>query len=146
MPGRARRSDVRDEPLVYRAIVSFRGNRALAAGIVALAALAALPLLVGEGGLMSSLVITLIKQLRSQGLAILLSEQNARMSLAIADRAYVIEMGRAVMQGRGQDLLGKAEIAERYLGVGAAVDAVDRAHADARYTALVQGLERILRG
>ena len=125
------------------AIVRFRGNRALAAGIVALAALAALPLLVGEGGLMSSLVITLIKRLRSQGLAILLSEQNARMSLAIADRAYVIEMGRVVMQGRGEDLLGKAEIAERYLGVGAAVD---RAHADARHAALVQGLERILKG
>src|SRR5260221_3509647 len=84
------------------AIVRFRGNRALAAGIVALAALAALPLLVGEGGLMSSLVITLIKRLRSQGLAILLSEQNARMSLAIADRAYVIEMGRVVMQGAGR--------------------------------------------
>ena len=79
----------------------------------------------------------------NQGLAILLSEQNARMSLAIADRAYVIEMGRVVMQGRGEDLLGKAEIAERYLGVGAAVD---RAHADARHAALVQGLERILRG
>jgi branched-chain amino acid transport system ATP-binding protein len=91
-------------------------------------------------------IFTLIKGLRSQGLAILLSEQNARISLAIADRVYVIEMGRVVMQGRGQDLLGKTEIAERYLGVGAAAEAVGRAHAGARHAALVQGLERILNG
>src|SRR5260370_27938617 len=72
MPGRARRGDVRDEPRVYRAIVRFRGNRALLAGIVALAVLAALPLLVGEGGLMSSLVITLILFIAVLGLDILM--------------------------------------------------------------------------
>src|SRR5258708_21439961 len=72
-------------------------------------------------------IFTLIKGLRSQGQAILLSEQNARMSLAIADRAYVIEMGRVVMQGRGQDLLGKAGIAQRYLGVRPAGGARGRA-------------------
>jgi branched-chain amino acid transport system permease protein len=72
MPGRARRGDVRDEPRVYRAIVRFRGNRALVAGIVALAVLAALPLLVGEGGLMSSLVITLILFIAVLGLDILM--------------------------------------------------------------------------
>jgi len=90
-------------------------------------------------------IFTLITGLRSQGLAILLSEQNARMSLAIADRAYVIEMGRVVLQGQGQDLLGKAEIAERYLGIGAAVDAVGRQRAGARHAVLVQGLERVLK-
>src|SRR5260370_10857843 len=72
MPGRARRGDVRDEPRVYRAIVRFRGNRALLAGIVALAVLAALPLVVGDGGLMSSLVITLILFIAVLGLDVLM--------------------------------------------------------------------------
>ena len=63
----------------------------------------------------------LIHGLKEQGLAIVLSEQNARMSLAIADHAYVIEMGRVVMTGTGRALLDNPEVAERYLGVGKAV-------------------------
>jgi branched-chain amino acid transport system ATP-binding protein len=93
------------------------------------------PVLVAE-------IFRLIQNLRSQGLAILLSEQNARMSLAIADRAYVIEMGRVTLQGPARDLLGMSEVAERYLGVGAAAGA---AVSDARHAALVEGLSRILR-
>jgi branched-chain amino acid transport system ATP-binding protein len=89
-------------------------------------------------------IFALITGLRSQGLGILLSEQNARMSLAIADRAYVIEMGRVVLEGRGEDLLGEAEIAERYLGIGGVADAAGDERAGARHAALVQGLDRIL--
>jgi len=87
-------------------------------------------------------IFGLITGLRSRGLGILLSEQNARMSLAIADRAYVIEMGRVVLEGRGQDLLSKSEVAERYLGVGAAAGH----RTIARHAALMHGLERILKG
>jgi branched-chain amino acid transport system ATP-binding protein len=72
------------------------------------------PVLVAE-------VFGLIAQLRDQGLAILLSEQNARLSLAIADRGAVIEKGRLVLEGTGKALLGDPGVAERYLGVGAAV-------------------------
>ena len=72
MPGRARRSDVREEPRIHRAIVRFRGNSALIAGIVALVALAALPMVVGEGGLMSSLVISLILFIAVLGLDVLM--------------------------------------------------------------------------
>ncbi len=89
-------------------------------------------------------IFRLIAGLRSRGLAILLSEQNARMSLAIADRAYVIEMGRIMRQGSGKELLDNPEIAERYLGVGKAIDDADRRHADARHQALVRGLAKIL--
>lgn len=64
-------------------------------------------------------IFSLIKRLKQKGIGILLAEQNARMSLAIADRAYVIEMGRVVMQGTGQELLNRPDIAEKYLGVGA---------------------------
>jgi branched-chain amino acid transport system ATP-binding protein len=61
----------------------------------------------------------LVRRLRAQGLAILLSEQNARLSLAIADRGYVIENGRVALSGSGQDLLRSKDVADRYLGVGA---------------------------
>ena len=89
----------------------------------------------------------LIAALRAQGLAILLSEQNAQLSLAIADRAYVIETGRVALEGSGAELLGRAEVAARYLGVGKAVDAREGA-ADAarRHAALVRGLTAILGG
>jgi len=60
----------------------------------------------------------LVRGLRDQGLAILLSEQNAQMSLAIADRGYVIENGRVALTGAGAELLQSKEVAERYLGVG----------------------------
>jgi len=71
------------------------------------------PVLVSE-------IFALIKSLRGHGLAILLSEQNARRSLAIADRGYVIETGRVVLQGPGQSLLRDPNVAERYLGLGRA--------------------------
>ncbi|HUY01770.1 MAG TPA: ABC transporter ATP-binding protein [Rhodocyclaceae bacterium] len=76
------------------------------------------PLLVTE-------IFRLVAGLRAQGMAILLSEQNARQSLAIADRAYVLEAGRIVLEGSGEALLGDRQVAERYLGVGKAVDAPD---------------------
>jgi len=72
------------------------------------------PVLVAE-------IFKTIRRLSAAGLAILLSEQNARLSLAIADRGAVIEKGRVTLQGTGRSLLGDPEVAERYLGVGAAL-------------------------
>jgi branched-chain amino acid transport system ATP-binding protein len=66
-------------------------------------------------------IFRLIRGLKEQGLSIILSEQNAKMSLAISDRAYVIENGRVVMAGTGRELLNDPQVAERYLGVGKAV-------------------------
>jgi branched-chain amino acid transport system ATP-binding protein len=91
-------------------------------------------------------IFRLIVSLRDQGIAILLSEQNARMSLAIADRAYVMEMGRITLQGSGGELLDSAEVAERYLGVGKSVDAADARAADERRARLVRGLGEIMHG
>jgi branched-chain amino acid transport system ATP-binding protein len=70
------------------------------------------PLLVTE-------IFRILATLRETGVSILLSEQNARLSLAIADRGYVIETGKIVRQGTGAELLASSEIMERYLGVGA---------------------------
>jgi len=66
-------------------------------------------------------IFHLVAGLRSEGRAILLSEQNARLSLAIADRGYVIENGRVTLVGTGNELLRNSEIAARYLGVGRGV-------------------------
>jgi branched-chain amino acid transport system ATP-binding protein len=64
-------------------------------------------------------IFRILATLRETGVSILLSEQNARMSLAIADRGYVIETGKIVREGTGADLLASSDIMERYLGVGA---------------------------
>ena len=88
-------------------------------------------------------IFRLIAGLRKDGLAILLSEQNARLSLAIADRAYVIENGRVALEGTGAALLRNPEVAERYLGVGKGAASAG-AGSDGRHAALVHGLTRIL--
>jgi branched-chain amino acid transport system ATP-binding protein len=75
----------------------------------------------GLAPVLVSQIFHLIAGLRDEGVAILLSEQNARLSLAIADRGYVIEKGRVTVSGTGQELLHSADIVERYLGVGAAL-------------------------
>jgi branched-chain amino acid transport system ATP-binding protein len=75
----------------------------------------------GLAPVLVSQIFHLIAGLRDDGVAILLSEQNARLSLAIADRGYVIEKGRVTVSGTGHELLHSADIAERYLGVGAAL-------------------------
>jgi branched-chain amino acid transport system ATP-binding protein len=84
----------------------------------------------------------LIQDLRRQGLAILLSEQNAQLSLAIADRGYVIENGRVTLSGSGQELLRSKDVADRYLGVGATPDAAG----SGRGGRLAERLRALLRG
>jgi len=84
----------------------------------------------------------LIQGLRQQGLAILLSEQNAQLSLAIADRGYVIENGRVALSGSGQDLLRSKDVADRYLGVGATPEAAG----SERGGQLAERLRALLRG
>ncbi len=72
MPRRTRRLDVREDVRVHRAIVRFRGRKAALVGIATLAALVALPYLVGDGGLLSSLVITGILFIGVLGLDVLM--------------------------------------------------------------------------
>ena len=67
------------------------------------------PLLVRE-------IFDIIKNINSQGVTILLVEQNAKMALGIADRAYVIETGKIVMSGTGEELLNSEDIKKAYLG------------------------------
>ncbi len=61
-------------------------------------------------------IFDIIKALRDNGTTILLVEQNAQMALSIADRAYVLETGKIILSGTGQDLIQSDEIRKAYLG------------------------------
>jgi len=62
-------------------------------------------------------VFRVIKSLREQGLTILLIEQNVRHTLEIADRAYVLENGRTVLEGACDTLLQSDYVRKAYLGL-----------------------------
>jgi branched-chain amino acid transport system ATP-binding protein len=61
-------------------------------------------------------IFEIILKLRSQGMTVLLVEQNARMALKISDRAYVIETGTKTMEGKGSELLHDDNVRKSYLG------------------------------
>jgi branched-chain amino acid transport system ATP-binding protein len=61
-------------------------------------------------------VFRIIKEIREQGITVMLVEQNAKKSLGICDRCYVIENGNIMLSGTGQELLCNEEIARAYLG------------------------------
>lgn len=62
-------------------------------------------------------VFRIIEYCHSMGITILLVEQNARMALSIADRAYVLETGRIAMSGDAKELLSNDNVRRAYLGV-----------------------------
>jgi len=67
------------------------------------------PLLVKE-------IFEIIQEIHKQEMTILLIEQNAFAALKIADYAYVLETGRIVLQGTGEELLQNEEVRKAYLG------------------------------
>ena len=71
----------------------------------------------GLAPLMIQLVFNTILQVRDQGTTIFMTEQNAFKALAISDYAYVIETGRSILSGPGQDLLKDPMVKQAYLGV-----------------------------
>jgi len=68
------------------------------------------PLLVGE-------IFRVIQEVHEQGVTVLLVEQNVFKTLSIADRAYVLENGRVVLEGTGKDLLANDHVKKAYLGL-----------------------------
>jgi branched-chain amino acid transport system ATP-binding protein len=65
---------------------------------------------------MSEEVLSVITELRSHGITIVLVEQNVHNALSVADRAFVFETGRVVAQDTSAALLGNAELLKAYLG------------------------------
>src|SRR5512140_1170474 len=62
-------------------------------------------------------IFDIIAEINRQGTSILLVEQNVFQSLRIANRAYVLETGRVVLTGSGQELLGNEHVKKAYLGI-----------------------------
>jgi branched-chain amino acid transport system ATP-binding protein len=58
----------------------------------------------------------LIKQINEQGTAVFIVEQNANMALSIADRGYVLQTGRIVLNDTAQNLLNNEQLRKAYLG------------------------------
>jgi branched-chain amino acid transport system ATP-binding protein len=68
------------------------------------------PILVGD-------IFRVIKEVHAEGVTVLLVEQNVFRTLEIADRAYVLENGRVVLQGSGAELLANDHVRKAYLGL-----------------------------
>jgi branched-chain amino acid transport system ATP-binding protein len=71
----------------------------------------------GLAPLVLAQVFEVLATLRSMGVTTLLVEQNARMTLELADRAYVLERGRTVVQGPAAELVDDPRIQHAYLGL-----------------------------
>jgi branched-chain amino acid transport system ATP-binding protein len=71
----------------------------------------------GLAPLMVAEIFRIIRELRNQGITVLLVEQNVRHTLEIADRAYVLENGRVCLEGAGDELLQSDYVRQAYLGL-----------------------------
>lgn len=63
------------------------------------------------------MLFDLIRRINKEGITILLVEQNVRHALQLADRAYVLETGRAVLEGKGDELMDNDHVRKAYLGM-----------------------------
>lgn len=70
----------------------------------------------GLSPLFVNVIFDTIKKINKSGTTILLVEQNAKKALSIADRAYVLETGKIVKEGKGSELLDDPKIKQAYLG------------------------------
>ena len=61
-------------------------------------------------------IFSIIREIHQNGTTVLLVEQNAQMALSIADRAYVLETGKVVLQGDAHEMLDNQDVRRAYLG------------------------------
>ncbi len=61
-------------------------------------------------------IFEIIKKIKAEGTTVLLVEQNANMALQVADRAYVLETGKIIMDGKASDLMNDERVRKAYLG------------------------------
>jgi branched-chain amino acid transport system ATP-binding protein len=72
----------------------------------------------GLSPIMTQTIMRTIRTLQSEGVTILLVEQNASAALSLADRGYVLEVGRIIFSDTGKALLGDDRVKRAYLGAG----------------------------
>ena len=73
----------------------------------------------------STLFASLSWLIREEGISVLLVEQNARLALALADRAYVLDHGRCALSGRAADIAGDPRVVAAYLGTAGTAGAAN---------------------
>jgi branched-chain amino acid transport system ATP-binding protein len=71
----------------------------------------------GLSPLLTQEIFRLALKIHEQGLTILMVEQNVKQTLAICDRAYVLENGRVVLEGKGKELLENEQVKQAFLGI-----------------------------
>lgn len=62
-------------------------------------------------------IFNVIRKIRGEGVTVMIVEQNVKQTLSVADRAYVLETGKIVMEGTGESLLNDEHVRKAYLGV-----------------------------
>ncbi len=70
----------------------------------------------GLAPIMVSKIFKTIQEINSEGVTVLLVEQNARAALKLSDRGYVLENGMITLSGSGKDLLDDEKVRQAYLG------------------------------
>ena len=68
------------------------------------------PILVAE-------IFRIIERIKQEGVTVLIVEQNTKHTLEVCDRGYVLENGRVVLSGTGQELLDNEHVKQAYLGI-----------------------------
>jgi branched-chain amino acid transport system ATP-binding protein len=71
----------------------------------------------GLAPIVVQLIFNLVNRINEEGVTVLLVEQNVMQTLAICDRAYVLENGRVVLKGTGRELMHNDHVKEAYLGI-----------------------------
>ena len=71
----------------------------------------------GLSPLLTEHIFELVQKVNKEGLTVLLVEQNVHHTLAMCDRAYVLENGRIALTGSGQELMANPHVREAYLGL-----------------------------
>jgi len=71
----------------------------------------------GLSPLLTQEIFRLTRQIHEEGITILMVEQNVKQTLAICDRAYVLENGRVVLEGKGSELLENEQVKQAFLGI-----------------------------
>jgi branched-chain amino acid transport system ATP-binding protein len=72
---------------------------------------------IGLSPIMTAEIGKIVQQINAMGVSVILVEQNAMLALTIAQRSYVLETGRIVMQGEAQELLQDEGVKKAYLGI-----------------------------
>ncbi|MEA1936428.1 MAG: ABC transporter ATP-binding protein [Thermodesulfobacteriota bacterium] len=71
----------------------------------------------GLSPLLTEQIFDMVRKVNEEGVTVLMVEQNVRQTLAMCDRAYVLENGRTVLEGTGKELMNNDHVKEAFLGI-----------------------------